>query len=55
VRQLLEAENLPPQEIDFNEHIVDINKYRFNKTSQNLMGSTCPVAPKFHATFGQPI
>lgn len=32
--------------------LVDINKYRFNKKLQNYLHSTCPLVPKFHATFG---
>ena len=35
--------------------LVDINKYRFNKKMSNYLNSTCPLVPKFHATFGQPI
>jgi len=37
------------------DSLVDINKYRFNKKLQNFLHSTCPLVPKFHATFGQPI
>lgn len=35
--------------------LVDINKYRFNKRIQNYLHTTCPIVPKFHSTFGQPI
>jgi hypothetical protein len=35
--------------------LIDINKYRFNKKMSNYLNSTCPLVPKFHATYGQPI
>ena len=38
-----------------NDPLVDINKYRFNKRFQNYLHTTCPIVPKFHSTFGQPI
>ena len=36
-------------------HLMDINQYRFNGRLQNYLHSTCPIIPKFHATYGQPI
>jgi hypothetical protein len=38
-----------------NDPLVDINKYRFNRRFQNYLHTTCPIVPKFHSTFGQPI
>lgn len=38
-----------------NDALIDINKYRYNDRLGNYMYSTCPIVPKFHATFGQPI
>jgi hypothetical protein len=38
-----------------NDPLLDINKYRFNKKMTNFLNSTCPLVPKYHATFGQPI
>ena len=35
--------------------LLDINKYRFNKKMSNFLHSTCPLVPKYHATFGQAI
>jgi hypothetical protein len=35
--------------------LLDINQYRFNGKLQNYLHSTCPIVPKFHSTFGQPI
>ena len=55
IKELLDAENLPPEEVDFQDHLVDLNKFRFNKRMHNQLGSTCPVAPRFHAAFGQPM
>lgn len=37
------------------DEMIDINKYRFNGLTQTHMWSTCPVLPKFHSTFGDPI
>jgi hypothetical protein len=38
-----------------NDPLVDLNKYRFNKRAQNFLHTTCPIVPKFHSTFGEPI
>lgn len=38
-----------------NDPLIDINRYRYNDRLSNYMYSTCPIVPKFHATFGQPI
>jgi hypothetical protein len=35
--------------------LIELNKYKFGKVVQNYLNSTCPVVPKFHSTFGQPI
>lgn len=44
------------EQIDvINDALIDINKYRYNDRLSNYMYSTCPIVPKFHATFGQPI
>ena len=37
------------------DSLMDINKYRFNKKLSNFLYSTCPLVPKFHASFGQPV
>jgi len=37
------------------DEMIDINRYKFNGLIQNYMWSTCPVLPKFHITFGEPI
>jgi hypothetical protein len=37
------------------EELIDIKQYRFNGLTQNQMWSTCPVLPKFHVTFGEPV
>lgn len=42
--------------IDFStDPLVDINRYRFNARVQNYLHTTCPIVPKFHSTFGEPI
>ena len=38
-----------------NDALIDINKYRYDDKFVNSANSTCPIVPKFHATFGQPI
>ena len=38
-----------------NDPLIDINQYRYNNRFVNYLNSTCPIVPKFHATFGQPI
>jgi hypothetical protein len=35
--------------------MIDINQYRFKGLTQNAIWSTCPVIPKYHVTFGEPI
>ena len=35
--------------------LIDINKFKFGKVMQNYLNSTCPVVPKFHSTYCQPI
>ena len=35
--------------------MVDINKYRFKGLTQTQMWSTCPVLPKYHIAYGEPI
>jgi hypothetical protein len=35
--------------------MIDINHYRFKGLTQNAIWSTCPVLPKYHVTFGEPI
>jgi hypothetical protein len=35
------------------DEMVDINKIRFNKKFQAQILSSCPIVPKYHATFGE--
>lgn len=35
--------------------LVDLYKYRFNGDFYNQVHSTCPIVPKYHATFGDPV
>jgi hypothetical protein len=37
------------------EPLIEINKYKFGPRIRNYLHSTCPVVPKYHATFGQAI
>lgn len=38
------------------DEMVDINKFRYNgHLGTNTVYSTCPIIPKFHTTFGEPI
>lgn len=37
------------------DELIDLNRFRFNGRTQNQMFSTCPVLPKYHVTFGEPI
>ena len=44
------------EKIDFStDALMDINRYRFNNRLQNYLHTTCPIVPKFHSTFGEPI
>jgi hypothetical protein len=35
--------------------MVDIMKIKFNEKFKNHVYSTCPILPRYHATFGEPI
>ena len=35
--------------------MVDINRFRYQNRMSNIIYSTCPIIPKFHTTFGEPI
>lgn len=35
--------------------MIDMKKFKFKGKFNNRIFSTCPVIPKFHATFGEPI
>jgi len=49
----LDAPNVEKVDVDVTqEHLMDINKYRFEKRIHPKMNSTCPTIPKFHAAFG---
>ena len=37
------------------DELIDINRYRYNGLTQTAMWSTCPILPKFHTTYGEPI
>lgn len=37
------------------DEMIDINRYKYNDQLQNRMWSTCPILPKYHITFGEPI
>ena len=37
------------------DEMVDINRFRYQGQLSNIIYSTCPVIPKFHTTFGEPI
>lgn len=37
------------------DEMVDINKFRYTNKLSNIIYSTCPIIPKFHTTFGEPI
>ena len=37
------------------EELVDINRYRMNNLFHNGILSTCPVIPKYHLAYGEPI
>ena len=45
------------QEIDnvIQDEIVDINRFRYQNQFSNVIYSTCPIIPKYHTTFGEPI
>lgn len=45
------------QEIDnfIQDEMIDINRYRFNQQVNTKIFSTCPIVPKFHTTFGEPV
>ena len=37
------------------DEMIDINKFRYQNQMSNIIYSTCPVIPKYHTTFGDPI
>ena len=37
------------------DEMVDINRFRYQSRLSNIIYSTCPIIPKFHTTFGEPI
>jgi len=37
------------------DELIDLNRFRYNGRTQNQMFSTCPVLPKYHVSFGEPI
>jgi len=37
------------------DELIDINRYRFQGMLQNQIFSTCPIIPKYHLAFGEPI
>ena len=37
------------------DEMVDINKFRYQGQMSNVIFSTCPIIPKYHTTFGEPI
>ena len=37
------------------DEMIDINKYRYNGLTQTQMWSSCPILPKYHITFGEPL
>ena len=37
------------------DELIDINRFRYNSMITNPIYSTCPVIPKYHITFGEPI
>lgn len=43
------------EEINIDDFLVDMNCYKFHGKLQNLIYSTCPIIPKYHTTFGEPI
>ncbi len=38
-----------------NDNLIDIHKLAFNDSFKNLVFSTHPLLPRFHATFGEPL
>ena len=45
------------QDIDniIQDEMVDINRFRYQNQLSNMIYSTCPIIPKYHTTFGEPI
>jgi hypothetical protein len=41
--------------IDPNAKLYDMKQYKFKGKFCNKIYSTCPVLPRFHATFGEPV
>ena len=35
--------------------MVDINRFRYQNALSDIIYSTCPIIPKYHTTFGEPI
>lgn len=52
----IDEEPAEAEDIDIlRDSLIEINKYKFGDKTQNFLNSTCPIVPKFHATFGMPI
>ena len=45
------------QDIDniIQDEMVDINRFRYQNQLSNIIYSTCPIIPKYHTTFGEPV
>lgn len=37
------------------DELVDINRYRYSDAFNSAIWSTCPIIPKYHSTFGEPV
>ena len=37
------------------DELIDINRFRYNQAITNPIYSTCPIIPKYHVTFGEPV
>jgi hypothetical protein len=37
------------------DELIDLNRFRNNGKIHNSLLSSCPIVPKFHVTFGEPI
>lgn len=38
-----------------NNSLLDLNSFKFNNKLRNIVSSTCPIIPRYHSTYGQPI
>lgn len=50
-----EGDNEEGEEVIVNTKLYDMKQYKYKGRFNSKIYSTCPVLPRFHATFGEPV